>query len=322
LIFRKLAWVFHPVVIFIVAQLSWILLMVVWIQWYVSRNEQIDDIFRKFQVNDAFDSGRWIVLVEGCILMGVILIGLYFIFVSLRKQTKLNKLQDAILSSVTHELKTPLASIRLVTETIMLRELSFEEREQFLKRTMNEVQRLQKLIDTVLISARLSSSRKADALERADALQILGECWSKITERFSDVRNFSAVWPADEGETFFLSCVPHQLEIAFDNLFDNAVKYSLKDGSIKLHVATSETKLSIVVSDDGIGINRKNLKRIFKRFFRAEVAEKKMVHGSGLGLYVCQNIIKQHAGKIYAASNGEGKGAEFHVEFKRIDSFD
>ena len=315
---KQIKWLFQPVLIFVVAQVSWALLMAVWIRWYVTRNREIDDLLMKYSVKEGFGTGQWVVLLEGCLLMAIILVGLYIIFASLRRQTKLNKMQDSILSNVTHELKTPLASIRLCCETLLLRNLSTEEQHKFLKRALSETERLQKLIDTVLISARMTSEAVPNDFERVRLMDTLEHSWKKILERFGEQRHFE--WTADpnvSAESVYVEGNPHQLAIVFDNLLDNAVKYTERGGHIHLKVSLTNQFVKLHLFDDGMGIEKQNLKKVFRRFFRAEKSSVRKVQGSGLGLYVCHTIAKAHGGKIYANSEGPGKGSSFHVELPR-----
>ncbi len=315
---RRLRWLFQPVLIFVVAQVSWALLMFVWIRWYLMRNQEIDALLQRFPLKDTLVTGQWVVLLEGCLLMAIILVGLYVIFVSLRKQTKLAKLQDSILSSVTHELKTPLASIRLYAETMLLRSVSETERETFLRRTLAETERLQKLIDTVLISARMEADPALKEVERVDALEIITNAWRRVTERAGEKRAFTLERriATDDGQ-FVITCNSHQLAIVFDNILGNAVKYTSEKGNIVLRVEATSSLLRVRITDDGMGIERRDLKKVFNRFFRAEKNSLKKVHGSGLGLFVCQTIVKAHKGRIFAVSEGQGKGSTFYVELPR-----
>jgi len=318
----KIRWFFQPVLIFVVAQVSWALLMFVWIRWYLIRNQEIDALLKKFPLKET--TGQWVVLLEGCLLMAIILVGLYGIFVSLRKQTRLNKLQDSILSSVTHELKTPLASIRLYAETMLMRSVSDADREKFLRRTLTEAERLQKLIDTVLISARMQSdgSIKEKEKEKIDLIPIVLSSWRRTTERMGERRQFTLETRiTTDDETFIRACNAHEMGIVFDNILDNAVKYTAdaqgqhKPGQITLCVEASPTHLRVKVTDNGMGIEKPHLKKIFGRFYRAEKMSILKVHGSGLGLFVCQTIVNAHKGRIFATSDGPGKGSTFYVEF-------
>jgi signal transduction histidine kinase len=321
-IFKKLRLLLHPIFLFVVAQVSWALLMYVWIRWYVSRNAEFEDLLKRLGVNHDLETGQWIILLEGCVLMGILLVALYSVFVSFRRQVRLNKLQDSILSSVTHELKTPLASIRLYSETMLMYELTQEERNRFLSNSLRELERLQALVDRILLSAKLYGSSRRSNLEYVDLLDIAKLSWKKLNERMGQERvlTLSGFPKGDElDEPVTIKGVRYELVILFDNLLDNAMKYTNSGGHIQFKLELTEDRVEFCVEDDGIGIQNDQLKRIFRRFYRAQDASRRYVKGSGLGLSVAMAIAKAHHGNIVAKSKGIGKGASFHVNFKRSD---
>lgn len=293
--------------------------MFVWIRWYILRSQEINNLIEKIPLHTT-TSGQWVILAEGCILMAFILIGLYMIFVNQRRLSRLAKLQEAILSSVTHELKTPLASIKLYTETLLLRKVTEQERAKFLQRTLSEAERLQKLIDTVLISARLQSNKASQSLVRVDLKEILHSCVQRAKERFSDTRSIDMLFSENTLEAVFIHGNPDHLSTLFDNLIDNAVKYTRNSGIIKIDVNIKKEIVIISIKDNGCGIEKENLKKIFKKFYRVNDKGQSVVKGSGLGLSVCYSIVKEHSGKIIAHSDGLNKGSTFYVEFKRYPS--
>ncbi|BBH52657.1 sensor histidine kinase [Fluviispira sanaruensis] len=292
--------------------------MFVWIRWYILRSQEINSLIEKISL-PATSSGQWVILAQGCILMGFILIALYMIFVSQRRLSRITKMQDTILSSVTHELKTPLASIRLYAETMLLRAVSEEEKKKFLRRTLSETERLQRLIDTVLISARLESDKSSLAHVRVNLSELFANCCNQVKDRFSESRSFDFQLnsPNDEKE-FFVWGNPYHLSMLFDNLLDNAVKYTEKGGSIVAGILQKKEVVQVFIKDNGQGIEKNNLKKVFKKFYRVERNSKLKVQGSGLGLSVCHSIVKEHHGKLYAMSEGLNKGTTFYVELQRL----
>ncbi len=313
---RRLGWLVHPVFIFVVAQVSWALLVLVWIYWYLERRKELDAAFQRL-ASEHFHSGHWIILMEGCILMGIILAGLYVIFVNQRKQSKLNKFKDMILDSVTHELKTPLASIRLYAETLLLREVSRPEQVRFLNRTLQETERLQKLIDSILISAINESEQATVPLEPLALLGVVEGCWNRAWERHGDSRNFTMDQSHLEDTGFEVRGNLSQLAMLFDNLLDNAVKYTAPGGTIQMYLSSAGNTFTVCVTDDGIGIDPAHLSQIFTKFYR--IGDNRALHasGSGLGLWACRTIVQLHRGRIFAASEGKGKGAAFYVKLER-----
>lgn len=318
---RSFKWLLHPISILVIAQICWGLLMFVWIRWYILRSQEISTLIERIPL-PAQPSGQWVILAQGCLLMAFILLGLYMIFLSQRRLFRLTKMQDAILSSVTHELKTPLASIRLYAETMLLRDVPENQRKVFLQRTLSESERLQRLIDTVLISARLEFDKSKSNLAhgRVDLTHILETCVSRVRERFSQVRSIEFFLPqgVTNNPVYLIWGNAHHLSTLFDNLLDNAVKYTEKDGVIQVGMILRKENLIVYIKDDGVGIEKNNLKKIFKKFYRVESNSKIKVSGSGLGLSVCRSIVREHRGKIYASSEGLNKGTTFYVELKRF----
>lgn len=321
-VIAKLRMLLHPIVIFVIAQISWALLMIVWVRWYISRNTEFDETIERFGVaiNPAMRTGHLVILVEGCALMGILLIALYTVFVNFRRQVRLNRLQDSILSNVTHELKTPIASIRLYSETLQMRELSAAERNHFLGRILKDLERLQSLVDRILLSAQLHGSFRRRHMELVDLTPIILACWKNVLDRLGQNRHFilNGFEAADGSEErIWVRGIPYELAILFDNLFDNATKYTQVGGTIELRALLSPNKAEITVTDDGVGIESRQLRHIFRKFYRAETATKRNVKGSGLGLSVAFAIVKAHKGQLFAKSSGLDKGSSFHVIFKR-----
>jgi signal transduction histidine kinase len=207
------------------------------------------------------------------------------------------------------------------TETMLLRNVSEQDRQTFLTRTLSEAERLQRLIDTVLISARLQSNKASSNLGRVDLKEILLASYNKAKERFSESRHFELNFQDinEEGSLFLLGNSYH-LSTLFDNLLDNAVKYTKKEGRIKVETLLKKDLIIIAIKDDGCGIEKDNLKKIFKKFYRVDNQAQTIIKGSGLGLSVCYSIVKEHSANIYAQSEGLNKGSTFYVEFKGISS--
>lgn len=295
--------------------------MFVWIRWYILRSQEINALIAKIPLATP-PSGQWIILAEGCLLMAFLLISLYMIFVSQRRLSRITKMQDTILSSVTHELKTPLASIRLYTETILLRESPSLSQKKFLNRVLSEVERLQKLVDTILISARLNSNEKtAKNHIRMDLQDVINTSIGRMKERFDHVRSFQLhIKQTSWAPAFYVIGNSQHLSTLFDNLLDNAVKYTKKGDTISIEMSLTKSHVVVSVQDNGIGIEKKDLKKIFKKFYRVNKSAKSKVTGSGLGLSVCHSIVKEHGGKIYAKSDGLNKGSTFYVELKKFPS--
>ncbi len=311
---------FHPIAVFVLAQVSWGLLMFVWIRWYVLRSQEIEELMKRFTLDERMQSISTIILIQGCVLMAVILLGLFFMFVAFRKQAALNKFQRGILDSVTHELKTPLASVRLHTETLLMRAISEEDRNRFLRKSLGEIERLQHLIDGLLLSARLDGGFTNTEKTSLEIFPFANDSVIQTQERTTNRRNITIQHTKEGNQSFQMEANSEQMQMIFDNLLGNAVKYTAEGGNICCNIVESDSEFKFKVSDNGCGIQKKDLKKIFRRFYRSRVQRSMQVSGTGLGLYVCKTIVEAHLGRIFATSEGIGHGATFYVEFKRTRS--
>ncbi len=256
-------------------------------------------------------------LVFGIIFFAVIITGLILNMIFLLREIRRNEQQDAFLNSVTHELKTPIASIKLYLETLKSRDVTEEKRREFYDVMLADSNRLLSTVEQVLQASRTREKERSINIAKVDAGKLLTETIEIIRSRYNlekDVFNLSitdenAKISGDEGE----------LQTVFLNLLDNAVKYSrdLVKIIVKLKI-TPQNKVEIYIRDNGIGIPPEDLKRIFKRFYRVQNASTADTKGTGLGLFIVQSIIKRHGGHIIAKSRGENRGTSFLVQFPRV----
>ncbi len=251
-------------------------------------------------------------LVLGAIAFVLIMVVLVLFTVSLARGILEVRKQDSFIDSVTHELKSPLASLQLCLETLGREGIESAQREQLHMMMRDDVDRLRSFIDDVLQANRLSFTR-AGLLNLSDVslASLVGECVDIVRVRHK--LEASEVRVLVEPE---LSVTTDRaaLEIVVKNLIDNAAKYSSRPARIEV-VANRAPKdrLLIEVRDHGIGIDRKDLKRIFHRFYRVEDHEVRERKGTGLGLFVVSALVRQLGGKVEALSEGKGQGATMRV---------
>ncbi len=316
-ILKRFGWLVHPITAFVVAQICWALLVFTWIWWYLDRERAISAVLAKVPAPPDLQAGQWIILLQGGILLALILLGLLMTFISQRKQVKLNRLHESFLSNITHELKTPIASIRLATETMLLRELSPEDRRKFLGRTLSETIRLQNLVDSILVAARLESQSYTVQRETINLVALVEQTVAQFRDRIGTQREiiFEKIDPLKKKE-FLIDGDTIQLQMVFDNLLSNAFKYTSENGQIKVLSTLGSKSFSVDIQDNGVGIEKDALKKIFDKFYRAEGTSRIRVQGSGLGLFIARSVVLEHGGNLIAESEGPEKGAEFHVEFQ------
>ncbi len=250
-------------------------------------------------------------MVFGIIFFALIITGLVLNTTFLLREIRRNEQQDAFLNAVTHELKTPIASIRLYLETLKTREVSDEKRREFYDIMLKDNDRLLNTVEQVLHASRTRDQRKLENISDVDLNELLIDSVEQIRSRYNLEKG---VIIFDNINHFNIKADRNELRIAFTNLLDNAVKYSENNINISVRLKDfNEKYLQISIKDSGVGIPNKELKRIFSRFYRIQNLATQKAKGTGLGLFIVQTIIKKHGGKIFAESKGEGNGTTFKI---------
>ncbi len=256
----------------------------------------------------------WLLLILGSLFFLVVMIGLVWMCVWLVREMRLNQRQRAFLDAVTHEMKTPLSSFGLYLDTLRRHDPPAEQRQEFLARMREDLDRLEETVGQVLAAARAEEVRGAPFREEVDLVSVIGDCIEEIRERHQlpaeavrlEARSGSAV----RGDA-------SELSLVFGNLLENAVKYS--DHPVEVRVAVSELRegrVQVEIADRGIGIPQRELRKIFQRFYRVGRDVQRHVAGLGLGLFVVRNLLKRHGGRIVARSEGAGRGSRFVVTLR------
>lgn len=257
-------------------------------------------------------------LILGVVTFALIITGIIVYTVFLVMEIKRNEDHDTFINAVTHELKTPIASIKLYLETLQSRTLSDEQRHHFYGVMLADADRLHRTVDQVLKAGIVREKRKATAHAPVDIGAITRECVDLAVVRHHLPPGAIALDTPGEQRLIVLG-EADDLRVVVSNLVDNAVKYSGDNIRVTVALAapTPET-VWVRVQDRGIGIPHKQLKRIFNRFYRVQTRGLKQIKGTGLGLYIVRTIAKAHGGRVFAQSEGEGRGATFTVELPRL----
>jgi len=252
-------------------------------------------------------------LVLGALSFVLIIVVLVLFVISLARGIIEVRKQDTFIDSVTHELKSPLASLQLCLETLGREGLEGDAREKLRRMMFEDVDRLRAFIDDVLEANRLSYARPGMLnLSDVSLAQLVEQCAASVRARHKLEPHEVLV---DVDPDLIVSTDRAALEIVVKNLIDNAVKYSERPARVEV-VARRESNQTVrfEVSDNGIGIDRKDLKRVFHRFYRVEDQEVRERRGTGLGLFVVWALVKQLGGKVQAFSEGRGQGTTMRVE--------
>jgi two-component system sensor histidine kinase SenX3 len=250
----------------------------------------------------------------GVIIFPAIITGLILNTTFLVREIRRNEHHDAFVNSVTHELKTPVTSIRLYLETLKAREPGLDEakRREFYDVMLRDADRLLHTIEQVLNAGQ--AGRMPQQQVRVDLRTVADEC-VKLTRTQRDLPEQAVQLTAMPPVPIEVMGDPGQLRGAVLNLLDNAVKYSSDQIKVEVEVVRSEHDLALVrVRDYGVGIAQGEIKRIFRRFYRAPGALAHRVKGTGLGLFIVWATAKRHGGRAFAESDGPGHGATFTLE--------
>jgi signal transduction histidine kinase len=257
-------------------------------------------------------------LVLGIIFFGLIIAGLIVYTVFLAREIHKNEQQDSFLNAVTHELKTPIASIRLYLETLESRQLSEPQRHEFYRIILEDTDRLLGTVEQILKAgeARHASSKKN--WQEVDFSSIVRET-VELTRLRHHLPSETLRFGAQPREKLYLKGSPQELRTAVFNLVENAVKYSGDRKEIVVDVLTPGIDTVLLqVRDQGIGIPPSELKRIFKRFYRVSDSATGRVKGTGLGLFIVRSIARRHGGEAFAQSEGAGRGSTFTLRLPRV----
>ena len=264
---------------------------------------------------------RDFLLILGVILFALIIAGIIVYTVFLVVEIRRNEEHDSFINAVTHELKTPIASIQLYLETLQSRPVSEEQRRQFYDIMLADAHRLHQTVNQVL-RAGVAREKPRGAARTAvvDMAAIVGECVD-IARTRHHLPTDSIQLESHEGRRLTVRGDAEELRTVITNLLDNAVKYSGHDVRVTVAVASpAPDTVWVRVQDRGVGIPKKQIKRIFNRFYRVQTRTLKQVKGTGLGLYIVRSIARAHGGRVFAHSEGEGRGATFTLELPRLAS--
>jgi signal transduction histidine kinase len=252
-------------------------------------------------------------LVLGALSFVLIITVLVLFVISLARGIIEVRKQDTFIDSVTHELKSPLASLQLCLETLGREGLEGEAREKLRTMMLEDVDRLHAFIDDVLEANRLSYARAGMVnLSDVSLLELAEDCAATVRARHKLSAEEVTV---DVDPELVVSTDRAALDIVVKNLIDNAAKYSSRPARVEVTGRRDvDGRVLLEVSDNGIGIDRKNLKRVFQRFYRVEDQEVRQRRGTGLGLFVVWALVKQLGGRVQALSEGRGQGTTMRVE--------
>lgn len=306
-------WFLHPISIFVLSITALGLSLFLYIYWYVEVSAGLQAVIQKYNLDarQFFKLQTWVVIMVLSILVALILTGIFIIFLYSVTIRRLYRMQYNFIQNFTHELKTPVTSLKLYLETFAKHELPRDERLRYIDYMLTDVERLSVNISRILSLASIEGSTHEAELVTSDLALFIEEFCRKNSHIFRDCRIRVHKPP---GGGLYYPIDRALFEMLLMNLLTNAVRYNNSPvPEVDVSFAARKRHLQIRFRDNGIGIEKKKLGKIFKKFYQVEAMENVSPKGSGLGLYLAENIVKLHGGKISAASEGPGKGSVFTV---------
>ena len=271
----------------------------------------LDDV-RK--VRQGLSDLDWVLLVLGGLFFGLVLAGVFWLCLWLVREIGVNQSQQAFIDAVTHEMRTPLASLRLHLDTLERHDPERDRRSEFLARMRGDVERLDQTVEQVLAAARAESSRTKPQLERVPLAELLRECSREV--RATHGLPEEAVH-LDVDPRALVKGDPTELAVVFRNLLENAVKYSGQPVQVVVRSAGgSDGRVSVEIADRGIGIPQGELGKVFQRFYRVGRDVQRTASGLGLGLFIVRSLVRRQGGRVVARSEGQGQGSRFVVTLR------
>lgn len=307
----KTRWIYHPLFVFIFSLLALGLSLAIYIRSYLKVNAALQEVILKYNLSSSqfLDTETWVVILILSLLVAVILAGLLIIYIYFQKMIQLYRLQQNFINGFTHELKTPIASLQLFLETFTRHELPRDEQLKYLEFMKRDTKRLADNVNRILNLGRLED-KKFKAEFMSQDLVIVINNFLKNTPHLFEESKLSFI---HDVESFFMPVDTALFEMLLMNLLTNALIYNnSSEKIIQIHLWKKGKKVLLDVKDNGIGFEKSNSKKIFKKFYQVGKSTK----GSGLGLYIVQHIARLHRGEVEAMSEGVGLGSLFRLKFK------
>lgn len=310
-VISRTKWLFHPILVFIFSIVALATSLVLYIYWYMEVSTGLKEVVRKSNIDPGhvLEYDTWVVILVLSILVGIILIGIFIIFVYNHKTLQLYRLQHNFINNFTHELKTPVTSLNLYLETFLKHELPRHDQLKYLKYMVQDVGRLSDNINRILNLAKIESKSYGEEFTVLDLVSTVERFYKNNRQLFQNCE-LNINNPLERSFTYRIDL--SLFEMLLMNLINNAIKYN-ESGNPEINISfeLQNHELHIRFEDNGIGIEKGEIKKIFRKFYQSGRVDDMSAKGSGLGLHLVQNIARIHKGKVTAESKGHGKGSVF-----------
>lgn len=318
----QVRWFVHPITVFVLSVVALAASLALYVYWYLEASTGLQRIIKTYKLDQEglFEFKTWVVILVLSILVGLILVGVFIIFVYYQKTWRLYRLQRNFIDSFTHELKTPATSLKLYLETFQRHELPREDQLKYISFMLHDVDRLLDNVNRILQVARIESRSYGREFVPSDLVEAVERFKNLHADLFSNgivtIEN-----PAQRPFPFSLNV--QLFDILLMNLFSNAMRYNRSSQPrLDIRFVPRSNGLDILFKDNGIGLERKELGKIFRKFYRAAKTDDMTTRGSGLGLYLVQQIARIHKGRVHADSDGPSTGSVFTLSLPRPKGVD
>jgi two-component system, OmpR family, phosphate regulon sensor histidine kinase PhoR len=290
-----------------------VLSLFLYIHWYLEMKDNLGHFVKKYGVSsgELLSSETWVIILTLSILVCIILFGLFTIYVFYQKSGQLYRLQQNFINNFTHELKSPLASIKLFLDTFVKYELPRENQLKYIEFMLKDTDRLDQNVNRILKLAEIESGKKSYEFKTVDLYEFTRNFLKKNAHLFSNCKmNFHS----DSSGKFLYKIDETLFESVLINLLSNSVKYNNSEvPQISIDFRKVQRKTIIHFSDNGIGIEKKDAKKVFKKFYQVGKSDDMTAKGSGLGLYMVKCILQLHGGSISIQGTDKGLGTVFTI---------
>lgn len=305
-------WYIHPIFIFILSTIALAISLFLYIYWYVTVSKNLKSVITHYQLdpNQFFEAQTWVVILVLSLLVIVILIGILIIFNYNLKSLRLYRVQHTFINNFTHELKTPVTSIKIFLETFARHEIPRQEQLKYIGFMLQDVERLSHNINSILNVARMESRVFEGDFT---PVHITEEVYNFLKVNAHVFRDSEIRVENTPDRDHIVALDIPLFEMLLMNILTNALKYNVSEKPrVDISFSVDNKMLLVRFQNNGIGIEKGERKKIFRKFYQSSrIGDHIPVGGSGIGLYLVQQIAKIHQGKVFANSAGMGKGSVF-----------
>ena len=314
---KVIKWLTHPIFVFVGLQIVWLTIVILWVVWFLGQQETLENVKELIGTASTINPTIGVFsLVIGCVLLGIILVGTVVLFVFTQVQSSLLRQQKSFVSSVTHELRSPLASLQLSFETLQRHKLQDTTRDKIFEMVNKDLERLSLLVERILIAGRLDKGI-VDYKNGQDEIELKDLIHHVLAQQLHLDPNIAQRTTVMCSDSMVIQGSRLGFNIVLGNLFENAIKYAPMGSPIHILVEVKDYELWIQLEDQGMGLSKKEQRKVFKLFHRSPRALSRAVPGTGLGLYIVRSVTLSMGGRIWVESEGLGKGCRFILALPR-----